>query len=55
MPKPQPDFDVMKMAADITKSALGTQGGWIANPEKAAAFLETVAYKITDLMFTQRP
>ncbi len=54
MPKIHPDAETMKLATEITKSALGTQGTWIADPDKVAVFIETVAQKITDLRFESR-
>lgn len=54
MPKPTPDFEVMKLAVEVTKSALGTAGQWGGTPDRVATMLETVAYKITDLLYGGR-
>lgn len=54
MAKPQPDLDCLKMAVEVTKSAIQTGPGWITKPDEVAKFIETVALKLTDLRFLQR-
>jgi hypothetical protein len=54
MPKPEPDTECFRMATEIVKSALGTQGQWVGSADKVAALFETVVYKIADLRFSPR-